>query len=204
MVQTYKNLEDNTKKEKEDRKKKLEKEAEQEQAAKHGYAVQLAYRSDELQFSVGGGTHPVSGAAVKAQDVFLFGGTLRENVAYGRLDATEEEILDAIEHAQLRPVLEAMPNGLALGSPILIELGHSPLSAISATLVLDALCTNFGAVGTPVWFGLGQALANSDGFSLSAARAQRVEAAQVARLADGHQAGEAQPRARGAHGPAGR
>ena len=63
---------------------------------------------------------------------------------------------------------------VALGSPILIELGHSPLSAISATLVLDALCTNFGAVGTPVWFGLGQALANSDGFSLSAARAQRV------------------------------
>ncbi|GGB21197.1 ABC transporter ATP-binding protein [Allosediminivita pacifica] len=47
-----------------------------------------------------------------SQDVFLFGGTLRENVAYGRLDATEEEILDAIEHAQLRPVLEAMPNGL--------------------------------------------------------------------------------------------
>ena len=33
------------------------------------------------------------------------------------------------------------------------KLGHEPLRAISATLVLDALCTNFGAVGTPIWFG---------------------------------------------------
>ena len=45
---------------------------------------------------------------------------------------------------------------VALGAPILVELGHSPLDAISACLVMDALCTHFGAVGTPVWFGLGE------------------------------------------------
>eukprot|EP00931_Biecheleriopsis_adriatica_P051511 TRINITY_DN29888_c0_g1_i1.p1 TRINITY_DN29888_c0_g1~~TRINITY_DN29888_c0_g1_i1.p1 ORF type:complete len:638 (-),score=82.85 TRINITY_DN29888_c0_g1_i1:68-1981(-) len=44
---------------------------------------------------------------------------------------------------------------VALASPILIELGHAPIDAISATLVIDALCTNFGAVGTPISFGLG-------------------------------------------------
>ena len=27
------------------------------------------------------------------QDVFLFAGTIRENIAYGRLDATDDEIM---------------------------------------------------------------------------------------------------------------
>ncbi|MCV0429918.1 MAG: ATP-binding cassette domain-containing protein, partial [Roseibium sp.] len=46
------------------------------------------------------------------QDVFLFGGTLRENIAYGRLDATEEEILAAVTHARLDKVIETLPDGL--------------------------------------------------------------------------------------------
>lgn len=33
------------------------------------------------------------------QDVFLFSGTIRENIAYGRLDATDEEIIEAAEKA---------------------------------------------------------------------------------------------------------
>ena len=35
------------------------------------------------------------------QDVFLFAGTIRENIAYGRLDATEDEIEEAARRAQL-------------------------------------------------------------------------------------------------------
>ena len=35
------------------------------------------------------------------QDVFLFTGTLRENIAYGKLDATDEEIWDAVSRAHL-------------------------------------------------------------------------------------------------------
>ncbi len=46
------------------------------------------------------------------QDVFLFGGTLRENIAYGRLDATEADILQAARRAQLADVIAAMPAGL--------------------------------------------------------------------------------------------
>ncbi|MBX9467416.1 MAG: ABC transporter ATP-binding protein/permease [Rhizobium sp.] len=47
-----------------------------------------------------------------SQDVFLFGGTLRENVIYGRLGATDEEILEACRRAQLSTMLENLPEGL--------------------------------------------------------------------------------------------
>jgi ATP-binding cassette subfamily B protein len=46
------------------------------------------------------------------QDVFLFGGTMRENIAYGRLDAPEADILDAAHRAQLDGVIAALPSGL--------------------------------------------------------------------------------------------
>ncbi|CAI9412779.1 Putative multidrug export ATP-binding/permease protein [Pleomorphomonas sp. T1.2MG-36] len=46
------------------------------------------------------------------QDVFLFGGTIRENIAYGRLDATESEIAAAAERAQLGSLLSDLPDGL--------------------------------------------------------------------------------------------
>ena len=45
------------------------------------------------------------------QDVFLFGGTIRENIAYGRLDATDAEIADAARRAQLDGMLARMPDG---------------------------------------------------------------------------------------------
>jgi ATP-binding cassette subfamily B protein len=47
-----------------------------------------------------------------SQDVFLFGGTLRENIIYGRLDATDDEILEACRRAQLSAMLENLPEGL--------------------------------------------------------------------------------------------
>jgi len=46
------------------------------------------------------------------QDVFLFDGTIRENIAYGKLDATEEEIWKAVRQAQLEDVILTMPDGL--------------------------------------------------------------------------------------------
>lgn len=47
-----------------------------------------------------------------SQDVFLFGGTLRENIAYGRLGASEPEILAAADKAQLGPLITSLPEGL--------------------------------------------------------------------------------------------
>ena len=46
------------------------------------------------------------------QDVFLFGGTLRENIAYGRLDAPEADIIDAARRAQLDSMIAGLPAGL--------------------------------------------------------------------------------------------
>ncbi|WP_338663079.1 ABC transporter ATP-binding protein [Pararoseomonas sp. SCSIO 73927] len=46
------------------------------------------------------------------QDVFLFGGTIRENIAYGRLGASEAEILEAARRARLDGVIAALPDGL--------------------------------------------------------------------------------------------
>lgn len=49
---------------------------------------------------------------IVSQDVYLFGGTLRENIAYGRLDATEEEVLAAADHARLTDLIATLPEGL--------------------------------------------------------------------------------------------
>lgn len=46
------------------------------------------------------------------QDVFLFPGTLRENVAYGKLEATESEILEAVRLSHLGQVIDNLPEGL--------------------------------------------------------------------------------------------
>ena len=46
------------------------------------------------------------------QDVFLFAGTIRENIAYGRLDATEAEVVDAARRARLDRVIADLPDGL--------------------------------------------------------------------------------------------
>ena len=46
------------------------------------------------------------------QDVFLFGGTLRENIAYGRLDASDADILQAVRSARLESVIKRLPDGL--------------------------------------------------------------------------------------------
>lgn len=49
---------------------------------------------------------------VVQQDVFLFPGTIRENIRYGKLDATEEEIQMAVRLAHLEKVVDSMPDGL--------------------------------------------------------------------------------------------
>jgi ATP-binding cassette, subfamily B, bacterial len=46
------------------------------------------------------------------QDVFLFAGTIRDNIAYGRLDATETEILEAARRAKLDDMIARLPDGL--------------------------------------------------------------------------------------------
>ncbi|WP_281942363.1 ABC transporter ATP-binding protein [Paenibacillus tyrfis] len=46
------------------------------------------------------------------QDVFLFDGTIRENIAYGKLGATDEQIWEAARRAQLEELILSQPEGL--------------------------------------------------------------------------------------------
>lgn len=46
------------------------------------------------------------------QEVFLFPGTIRENIAYGNLDAGEREIREAVRWAHLEGVIDQMSDGL--------------------------------------------------------------------------------------------
>ena len=46
------------------------------------------------------------------QDVFLFGGSIRENIEYGKLGASDEEIYDAARRAKLDEVIAGLPAGM--------------------------------------------------------------------------------------------
>jgi ABC-type multidrug transport system fused ATPase/permease subunit len=52
-----------------------------------------------------------SAIAIVQQDTFIFSGTVRENIAYGRPDATHEEIVRAAAAAHAREFIEVLPNG---------------------------------------------------------------------------------------------
>ncbi|MFD2614544.1 ABC transporter ATP-binding protein [Paenibacillus gansuensis] len=49
---------------------------------------------------------------VVQQDVFLFNGTIRENIAYGRLGASDEEVEEAARQASLDGLIASLPDGL--------------------------------------------------------------------------------------------
>ncbi len=46
------------------------------------------------------------------QDVFLFGSTIRENIAYGKLGATDDDIMKALRRASLDEFVRSLPAGL--------------------------------------------------------------------------------------------
>ncbi len=46
------------------------------------------------------------------QDVFLFPGTIKDNILYGKLSASDHEVAEAIKLAHLEQVIEELPEGL--------------------------------------------------------------------------------------------
>ncbi|MBI1376837.1 MAG: ATP-binding cassette domain-containing protein [Frankiales bacterium] len=81
------------------------------------------------------------------QDTWLFGGTIRDNIAYGRPDATEEEILEAARATYVDRFVRALPDGydtviddegsnLSTGERQLVTIARAFLSAPSL-LILD-------------------------------------------------------------------
>ena len=77
---------------------------------------------------------------VVMQDVFLFNGTIRDNIAYGRPDATDEEIIEAAKIARLHDFIMTLPDGYDtwVGERgITLSGGQKQRIAIARTLLLD-------------------------------------------------------------------
>ncbi|MFT8314454.1 MAG: ABC transporter ATP-binding protein [Clostridium sp.] len=45
------------------------------------------------------------------QDVYMFGGTIKENIAYGKQDAADEEIIEAARRANIHEFIEGLEDG---------------------------------------------------------------------------------------------
>lgn len=53
-----------------------------------------------------------SAIGIVPQEILLFGGTIRENIAYGKPTATKEEIIEAAKQANAYKFIETFPEGL--------------------------------------------------------------------------------------------
>ncbi len=74
------------------------------------------------------------------QDVYLFAGTVRENIVYGKLDATEEEIRRAIRMADCEEFIDRLPQGLdteLTESGSNISQGQRQLLSIARAILAD-------------------------------------------------------------------
>ena len=86
------------------------------------------------------------------QDTWLFSGTVHENIAYGRLDATREEVIEAAKKAQCHSFIQKLPQGydteindetgaLSVGEKQLLSIARVVL-ADPEILILDEATSN--------------------------------------------------------------
>lgn len=79
-----------------------------------------------------------SGVGVMTQDSFLFSGTIRENLVYGKPNATEEEIMNACHQLGLDDFISSQENGLdSKISQDTLSQGQKQLIALARTLIAD-------------------------------------------------------------------
>jgi ABC-type multidrug transport system fused ATPase/permease subunit len=79
--------------------------------------------------------------AVVSQEPFLFNGTIRENILYGRLDATESELITAAETANAAEFIRRLPDGFdtRVGERgIRLSVGEKQRISIARALLKDA------------------------------------------------------------------
>lgn len=81
-----------------------------------------------------------SQVGVVAQESILFNTTIRENIRYGRLDATDEQIEDAARAASIHEAIMALPSGYEtrIGEEgIKLSVGEKQRMAIARALLAD-------------------------------------------------------------------
>lgn len=74
------------------------------------------------------------------QDPFLFEATVSDNIRYGKLDATEEEVIEAAKKANAHDFIMKLPNGYATileGDGSMISQGQKQLLSIARALIAD-------------------------------------------------------------------
>ena len=79
--------------------------------------------------------------AVVSQEPFLFNGTIRENILYGRLNATEAELITAAETANAAEFIRRLPDGFdtRVGERgIRLSVGEKQRISIARALLKDA------------------------------------------------------------------
>lgn len=90
------------------------------------------------------------------QDSFLFQGTILDNIRYGRLDASEEEVITAAKHANAHSFIDKLPNkyqtvlnqnggGISQGQKQLISIARA-LLADPVLLILDEATSSIDTV----------------------------------------------------------
>lgn len=105
-------------------------------------------------YDVDGGSIKIDGVDIKTitrdslrrnfgmvlQDTWLFGGTIRENIAYGKPDATEEEIIAAAKAANAHSFIKRLPEGYDTkisGSGDNLSQGQKQLLTIARVMLVD-------------------------------------------------------------------
>jgi ATP-binding cassette subfamily B protein len=79
-----------------------------------------------------------SNIGVMTQDSFLFSGTIRENLLYGKPDATEEQMLNACHELGMDDMIMSQPQGFdTVISQDSLSQGQKQLIALARTLIAD-------------------------------------------------------------------
>jgi ABC-type multidrug transport system fused ATPase/permease subunit len=79
--------------------------------------------------------------AIVAQEPFLFNGTIRENILYGRLDANEDDLIAAAKAANCHDFIERIPDGYdaRVGERgVKLSVGEKQRVSIARALLKDA------------------------------------------------------------------
>ncbi|WP_142827048.1 ABC transporter ATP-binding protein [Planococcus soli] len=74
------------------------------------------------------------------QDPFLFEATVSDNIRYGKLDATDEEVVKAAKGANAHDFIEKLPDGydtILTGDGSMISQGQKQLLSIARALIAD-------------------------------------------------------------------
>ena len=75
------------------------------------------------------------------QDIWLFCGTIYDNIVYGREDATEQEVYAAARSARIAPFIEGLPDGYATvlsDDGVNVSKGQKQLIAIARAFLSDS------------------------------------------------------------------